>query len=377
MATGVKLQVPSQVPLHAPPQEPSRVARARRYVALDAARGFVMVYLCTEGFGLSYLRGGPTAARVASWFTHLQWAGFRPWELVYPAFMFMVGVALPFALTRRKEQGMTFGKNLRHVVFRACLLALFGAILYSLHAGRYHADPIETLTQIGISYFLVFLILQLQFRWQVVAAVALMAFNWGIFALFPGTTGPFDPTNNIGIRIDRVVFGIDHRYDWQSIEFIGSTVTVLFGAWTAMLVRSNRTLSQKLKILLGWAAASLVAGLALAPVIPIIHKCYTASYTFLHMCCILLMISFFVWYCDPEQRQKKAFPLIVVGMNSIFIYLVNEALKEPWLDPSVAVFTKRFGFLGMAGPVIQAWVVFLAMWYLCYWLYQRKIFFKV
>ena len=373
MASDVKLQAPSE----AQSQSPPRVAPTQRYVALDAARGFVMIYLCTEGFGLSYLKGGPTAGRIASWFTHLQWEGFRPWELVYPAFMFMVGVALPFALTRRKERGMTFGKNLRHVVFRACLLALFGAILYSLSAHHYHADPIETLTQIGISYFFVFLILQLQFRWQVVAAAALMALNWGLFALFPGPTGAFDPTNNIGIRIDRLVFGIDHKYDWQSIEFIGSTVTVLFGAWTAMLIRSNRTLSQKLKILLGCAFASLILGLALAPINPIIHKCYTASYTFLHTCCILLMISFFVWLCDPEHRQKMAFPLVVVGMNSIFIYLVNNSLKGPWLDPSLAVFTKGFHFLGIAGPVVQAWVVFLVMWYLCYWLHKRKIFFKV
>jgi predicted acyltransferase len=323
------------------------------------------------------LKGGPTAARVASWFTHLQWEGFRPWELVYPAFMFMVGVALPFALARRKEQGMTFGKNLRHAVFRACLLALFGAILYSLHARRYHEDPIETLTQIGISYFLAFLILQLEFRWQVAAAAGLMVLNWGLFALFPGPKGPFDPTDNIGIRIDRVVFGIDHKYDWQSIEFIGSTVTVLFGAWTAMLMRSSRTLSRKLRILLACAVASLILGLAISPFVPVIHKCYTASYTFLHTSCILVMISFFVWLFDPERRQSKAFPLVIVGMNSIFIYLVNEALKEPWLDPSVAVFTKRFAILGMAGPVVQAWVVFFVMWYLCYWLYKRKIFFKV
>jgi predicted acyltransferase len=336
-----------------------------------------MIYLCTEGFGLSYLKGGPTATRVASWFTHLQWEGFRPWELVYPAFMFMVGVSFPFALARRKELGMTFAKTLRHVCFRACILALFGAILYSLSVGRYHADPIETLTQIGISYSCVFLILQLRLRWQVLAAAALMALNWGIYTLFPGPTGPFDPTNNVGIRIDRTVFGINHAYDWQTIEFIGSAVTVLFGAWTAMLIRSNRALAQKLKILLGCAAASLLAGLALRPVIPVIHKCYTASYTFLHTSCILLMIAFFVWLFDPEYRQKQAFPLIVVGMNSIFIYLLNNSLKGRWLDPSVAVFTQGFRFLGMAGPVLQAWVVFFVMWYICYWLYLRKIFFKV
>ena len=75
------------------------------------------------------------------------------------------------------------------------------------------------------------------------------------------------------------------------------------------------------------------------------------------------MISFFVWLFDPRAPAKQGVPLVVVGMNSIFIYLVNEALKEPWLDPSVAVFTKRFYFFGMAGPVVQAWVVFFVMWY--------------
>jgi len=158
---------------------------------------------------------------------------------------------------------------------------------------------------------------------------------------------------------------------------MGSTVTLLFSAGTAMPVRSNRTLSQKVKVLSGCAVASLILGLALSPVIPIIHKSHTASYSFLHMCCIVLLTSFFVWLFDPECLQPEAFPFVVVGMNSIFIYLVNNSLKEPWLDPSVAVFTKRFAFLGMAGAVIQAWVVFFVMWYLCYWLYQRKIFFKV
>jgi heparan-alpha-glucosaminide N-acetyltransferase len=356
---------------------PQPVAARQRYVALDAARGFVMTYLCTEGFGLAYLKGSPTADRVASWFNHLRWEGLVPWELVYPAFMFMVGMSLPFALARRSDQGMTFGKQFRHVAFRACVLALLGAVLYSLSAGHYHADPIETLTQIGLSYFCVFLILQFQFRWQIVAAAALMALNWGLFALFPGPTGPFDPTDNIGIRIDRFAFGIDHKYDWQSIEFIGSTVTVLFGAWTAMLVQSNRALSQKLKILLGCAGASLIAALAIIPINPIIHKCYTASFTLVHTCCILLMISFFVWLFDPPSRQRLAFPLVVVGMNSIFIYLVNNGLKGRWLAPSVGVFTMQFRFLGTAGPVVQAWAVFLVMWYLCHWLYSHKIFFKI
>jgi len=77
-------------------------------------------------------------------------------------------------------------------------------MLYSLSARHYRVDPTETLAKIGIPYFLVFLILQLQFRWQVVARVALMVLNWGMFAPFPGPTGPFDAADDIGFRIDRL-----------------------------------------------------------------------------------------------------------------------------------------------------------------------------
>lgn len=125
------------------------------------------------------------------------------------------------------------------------------------------------------------------------------------------------------------------------------------------------------------AAASLLAGVALTPFIPIIHKCWTASYTFVHTACVLTMILFFVVAFGAAQREKYALPFVVVGMNSIFIYLVSNSLAGRWLDPTLAVFTGKFWFLGMAGPVVQAWAVFFAMWGLCYWLYRRRIFFKL
>jgi len=100
MVTEVELQVQSGFPSLAQSQAPAPLVPTRRHVALDAARGFVMIYVCTEGFGLSYLKGGATATQVFSWFTHLQCEGFRSRELVYSAFMFMVQAALPFTLAR-------------------------------------------------------------------------------------------------------------------------------------------------------------------------------------------------------------------------------------------------------------------------------------
>ena len=336
-----------------------------------------MIYLCTEGFGLSKLKGGAVAERVASWFDHVRWDGFVPWELVMPSFVFMIGAALPFALARREREGEPFSRTLGHALRRTLLLILFGQMLWSISAGRYRFDPIETLTQLALSYLGCLLILQLRFRRQVAAAAALMALNWGLYAAFPGPQGAYDPTGAVGIRIDRALFGIDHSYDWQVINFLGSTVTMLFGAWTADLLRGDRPQIEKIRILAGAAASSLLMGLALTPFVPIIHKCWTASYTFVHTACVLGMILFFVLLFGVADRENYALPLTVVGMNSIFIYLTNHLLGWRWLDPTLAVFTGRFWFLGMAGPVVQVWAVFLVLWGLCFWLHQRSIFFKL
>ena len=81
------------------------------------------------------------------------------------------------------------------------------------------------------------------------------------------------------------------------------------------------------------------------------------------------------WLFDIRGYRKPAFPLVVVGMNSIFIYMLNGALGS-WIDKSVGVFTWRFQFLGPLGAAVQAGAAVFVMWYLCYWLYQRRIFLK-
>ena len=90
----------------------------RRYVALDAYRGFIMLLLASEGFGFAALKNDPAWGRVASWFDHVPWEGAVFWDMIQPAFMFMVGVAMPFAMARRIEKGATWGDNLRHVLTR-------------------------------------------------------------------------------------------------------------------------------------------------------------------------------------------------------------------------------------------------------------------
>src|SRR3954464_931400 len=116
--------IASSAVLAAAPTGSQTATGSRRYLALDAYRGFIMLLLASEGFGFSMLKGDPTWGRVAGWFDHVPWEGLVFWDLIQPAFMFMVGVAMPFALAARRARGASERDNFRHVLARSLRLAL-------------------------------------------------------------------------------------------------------------------------------------------------------------------------------------------------------------------------------------------------------------
>ena len=363
-----------------PAEQPPSTAPAtatQRCLALDALRGFVMLVLVWGWIlDVGTLAQHPAFRSFALQFRHVRWDGFGVWELIQPAFWFVVGASLPFAVARRRERGATFGMKLRHASIRALKLILLGQVLVSLDAGRLRLHPMETLTHLGVCYFCCFLILHLRFHWQVVGAAFLMAITSGLYLLFPGAGGPFSPADNIGVVIDRAVFGLDQAGRTANITFLGTTVHMLFGAWTGLLLMSRRSYSEKLKILGGATLASFGAAVALTPFNPVIAKLCTASYTFYGVGIALAAAAAFFWLFEMRGYRRLAFPLAVVGMNSIFIYMLSGVLNR-WIDQSTGVFTGRFLFLGPVGAIPQACAVVFVMWYACHWLYQRKIFFKV
>ncbi|HEY2934853.1 MAG TPA: DUF5009 domain-containing protein [Acidobacteriota bacterium] len=358
-------------------QPASKTVTEQRYVALDAYRGFIMFVLASEGFGFEHLTHHPTYGRIAAWFDHVPWEGAVFWDLIMPAFMFMVGVAMPFSLARRRQEGASKRQEFWHVVARVLKLLLLSQILIIASSQKVQLKTVNTLFTIAFAYFFTFLILKLTFRWQVVTAVLILSLHWALFALFPGPEGAFSRTGNIGMVIDKALLG--HNYPEYgnpvTINFITGTVTMLFGAWTGMLLRSDRTRAQKLKILGIATVAAFAGGLALSPVNPIIKLLWTASFTLYSTGWVLLMMLAFIIVIEVWGYRKFAFPLVVVGMNSIFIYSCTFLLK-PAIDGWLMGFTGGFKFVGELAPVAQSCAAMLVLWYLCYWLYQHKIFIK-
>ena len=373
MATDVSTSV------NAAAASPQQKGSSGRLVSLDAYRGFIMLLLVSEGFGFSVLRDYPGWAWLAAQVDHAWWEGCTFWDLIQPAFTFMVGMAMPFAFARRRAEGATDWQLFRHVAYRSFMLILLSNIYSNWGPSRsqLQLQLINVLSQIAFGYMICFLILRMRFRYQLVTGAVMLAGFWALFALFPGPEGPWSKTGNAGALIDLGVLGYNYNGNYTTINFVGNATTILFGCWAGLLVRTSKPHGYKLKVLLSCAVAGLVLGLALEPLNPMVKRLWTASFTFFSVGWVLLMLAVFYWIVEVKQVKRWTFPLVVVGMNSIFIYSLGQVGIKGWLTRGLGNFTKNFAVFGDLGMIPHHVLVMLCLWYVCYWLYQRKIFFKI
>ena len=353
--------------------EESRPAKPERLVSLDAFRGFIMMTLAAGGFGFATLADTPGWGWLAAQFRHVSWEGMVYWDLIQPAFMFMVGLAMPYSVAHR--QGQPASVMFWHVLWRAFVLIVLSQVLISIGRGSLSFQLINVLAQIGLAYLMCYAIMQLPFRRQAMAAGGVLAFHWALFALFPGPEGAFSKEGNIGAVIDGFL-GLHYSGYYVTINFISSGVTMLFGVWAGYLMRAQHPHAYRMKVLAGAIAGCFIAGWALTLFNPMVKRIWTASFTFASGGCVLAILLGFYWLVEVKGYRKLAFPLVVVGTNSIFVYCVHQ-VQQGWLDRAVGVFTGKYEFPGAGGPIAQNLTVFLVIWYLCYWLYQRRIFLRI
>jgi heparan-alpha-glucosaminide N-acetyltransferase len=351
--------------------------KIQRYLALDAYRGFIMLLLASHAFGFGKLQGDPTWGTIAAWFEHKPWEWITLWDLIQPGFMYIVGVAMPFALAIRAQKGATFSDNTKHVAIRALKLIFLAQLLSMGGSGDYRFQMINVLCQIALTYFLVYWIMQWPLRWQVVTAVALLVFHTALFHLFPGPDGPYSREGNIGQVLDKAIMGYNYSGLWVGLNFVTSTVTTLFGAWTGMLLMRNKDHRYVVKMLALGMGGAFVLGLAISPWNPIVKRICTASFTLYSTGWVLLGMLIFYLVVEVKNIRKWTYPLVVIGANSIFIYAGSGWILRGWLERVVGVMTGDFLFIGTLAPVAKAVAVLAVMYYMNWWLYKRKIFFKV
>jgi heparan-alpha-glucosaminide N-acetyltransferase len=371
----------------APPSERTRSASSQpttpsnateRLLSLDVFRGLTMLLLISHGFGIhEAFQNNASLAWLADQFEHRAWAGCTLWDLIQPAFTFIVGVAIPLSTARRMAQGATRSELLRHVLWRAAFLIVLSNLLSNWNTTQgLKFQLINVLCQIALGYVVCFAVMQLPFRMQALTAAGLMVFHHALFYLFPGPDGPFSQSGNIGAVLDAKLLGYNYSGYYTTLNFLGNSITILFGVWTGMLLGHYREHAQRLKVLLACAASCFALGLLLANWIPMVKRLWLGSFTFFSAGWVLLAFATCYWLIECKGWRKATFPAVVVGMNCIFIYSFSQVLRG-WLARGVGNFPGKFAFLGDAGAIPLNLIVMAIMWYLCYWLYQRKIFFKI
>ena len=282
-----------------------------RLLSLDFFRGFTMFLLIAEFTHIfSYLTvpslEGTIFNFIGTQFHHHPWNGLRPWDLVQPFFMFIVGVAIPLSVAKRTKRGDSFSQLLRHAIIRSILLLLIGWALYCIYPGKIVFRFQNVVAQLSFTYLIAFLVMNKSVKFQIIFSFALLALTELIYRGFPvnGFNQPFVANHNFGTWLDMLYGGEDLHGHWVSFNAIPTTAHTIWGVLAGKLLMSNRTAKQKLKILVIAGVIGLVVGYGLNPITPIIKRITTSSFVIASGGWTLLALAFSYWIVDMKKHIK-------------------------------------------------------------------------
>jgi len=359
-----------------------------RVTSVDFFRGFTMFLLVGESTRLYFLmesvEGNSVMAYFGRMFSHHEWHGLHFWDLIQPFFMFIVGVAIPFAVANRRKKGDTDQTIFNHALKRAFLLLLFGWGLYCIEAGQIVWRFQNVLAQLAVTYIVAFLIMRKSFTFQIVFSFAVLLLTDLAYRFFPveGFNHPWTPYENLGAWVNNKIEGVEKASIWASLNAVPTIAHTVWGVLCGFILMSTRTAGEKIRILVIAGIIGLVLGYALdwLNITPIIKKIATSSFVIVTGGWSILALCFCYWLIDVQKKfADVSMFFIIVGMNSIFIYLFMHVGTADIIHEIFTPFTKAFFSWGgeLAVAVITGVLVWAALWYICYWLYKRKIFFKI
>lgn len=357
-----------------------------RLLSLDFFRGLTMFLLIAEFTHLFVYMVDPAINSkiihfIGTQFHHHPWNGLRPWDLVQPFFMFIVGVAIPLSIHKRLERGEDYRGLLAHAIKRSLLLLVFGWALGCLYAGKIVFHFQNVLAQLAFTYLIAFLLIRKSSRYQLIVSFLLLAVTELIYRGFPveGFNQPFVANHNFGTWLDSLYGGEDLVGHWVSFNALPTTAHTIWGVLAGKLLMSEKSSSYKLKALLIAGAAGLVLGYGLSPVTPIIKRICTSSFVLVSGGWTLLALAFSYWMVDLKKKKKIALFFAIVGMNPLFIYLFASIGGADLVNQVLHPFMLSiFGWAGeITVHIITSLLSLSFLWYICYWLYRRNIYIKL
>lgn len=333
---------------------------------------------------LEMSEGSPSALFFIQ-FHHHPWNGLRFWDLIQPAFMFMAGTALAYSLQRQQIEGKTWTQSFFKTLKRSGWLFFWGVLDYAVRKNGLSFELWDVLTQLSFTTLVAFLI----YRWSPAAQIA---FSIGLLILteilyrfsgIPGFDQPFTDQQNFGNYMDLVLMNKINGGGWVAINCLPTAAHTIWGALAGKLLLSNRTRPEKMNTLVIAGIAGLVTGylLDITSVTPIIKRIATSSFVLASGGWVLFALAVSYWWIDIKDHRHNLKFFLVVGMNSLFIYLFIEIVASRWFTGYISAITNGLMEIihvpqGIMG-IITCLVIFGLEWGMCYWLYTKKIFFKI
>ncbi len=393
---------------------PRPAGTTQRNVAVDAYRGLVMLLMMGEVLQFARV----SHALPGNWFwhilafnqTHVEWFGCSLHDTIQPGFSFLVGVALPYSIAARMRKGATFGKLFVHALWRSILLIALGIFLRSIDHSQTYFTFEDTLSQIGLGYPFLFLLGFRPPKWQWWALGFILTGYWLAWALYPAPGPGFDypavgvpahwahnftgfashwnKNSNLGNAFDQWFLNlfprtkpfVDNEGGYLTLSFIPTLGTMILGLVAG---RWYRAFAPKIPVkrfviagLIGIAAGLL---LHVTGICPIVKRIWTPAWTLFSGGICFFFLAAFSWIIDVKGFRKWAFPLVVVGMNSIAAYMIAH-LFERFITDSLRINLgdRVFEIFGPAyQPLLLGSAVLLTFWIILFWMYRRKLFLKI
>jgi predicted acyltransferase len=389
-------------------------------------------------------------------FDHVAWTGCAFWDLIQPSFMFMVGVSMPFSNARRAKEGQSVARRFVHVLFRSAVLVGLGVFLSSNGAPLTNFTFVNVLTQIGLGYPFLYLLSEKSGRrdnterwiWGQLAAAVLVLVAYGAWfasytptaevraeveqslqaagktldpaTQFTGWAARWDKHTNAAAAVDRWLLNCFPRAGdtpdkrvfrfndggYQTLNFIPSLATMIFGLMAGTMLRSNRPDAAKWKWLLGAAGLCFLATLPIDTTLwpeglrqlgaqwslcPAVKRIWTPTWAVFSSGWTFAMLAAFHVVIDRWGYRRWSWPLVVVGVNSISMYCLSQlarpftkatlkthlATVDAWFPWDPGLVGVLFGEQCPFTPVFERLAVLFVLWCVCVWLWRQRIFVRI
>jgi predicted acyltransferase len=376
--------VPHDVP------EKAEVAPPERLTSIDALRGFDMFWIVGGdelARALGKWWGTPEGAQFSDQFEHVEWEGFRFYDLIFPLFLFLVGVVLPFSLSKYQTGEHPRAAALGRLSRRVVLLFLLGLIYSGLLQFQFPMRMTGVLQRIAVCYGIAAVIFLFSTaRTQAILVASILLGYWALLMFVPAPetqkAADFAKETNLAGYLDRHYLpGKIHQgyYGFGDNEGLLSTIpaiaTALLGVLAGQWLKSSRSPWAKAFGLIAGGLACLALGTLWGQVFPVIKILWTSSYVLIAAGWSLVLLGLFYAIIDILRVRFWAYFFVVIGVNAITIYMLSRIV--PFDEIAKFFFGGVARLSGDLRPVILAAGSLVLEWLLLLYLYRRRIFLRV